>query len=372
MKMRDKLESLVALNQIDQGALDQIFENLGDERLIKMAIMPDVHKGYDLPIGAVALVDRHVCPSYVGYDIGCGMCAVNTGILATDFFPDHRSKQELFSRILKQVPVGVGGRREKALFPEFVSEVNDSSYVTKVNNGVRSQLGTLGSGNHFIEISKGHDGVCWVTIHSGSRNVGHTIGSWYMNTTRKMGDKFLATDSHLGKSYLRDMDYCLKFALQNRRLMLVDILSLMEISGNESERLLQDAIINENHNHAVVRGDGSVLHRKGATPADVGQSGIIPANMRDGIYVTVGLGNETYLSSASHGAGRVMSRNAAKKKIKLDQFKQAMQGVVARVDKTTLDEAPFAYKDIDQVIAAQEGIVIRIIDHLQPVINIKG
>ena len=372
MKKTDKLKSLLPLDQIEQGALKQIFDNLSDERLLKLVIMPDVHKGYDLPIGGVALVDQHISPSYVGYDIGCGMCAINTGILTSDLFPDQHSKQVLFDRILSHIPVGLGGRRNKAPFPAFKSRANDQSFITKVNKGVQSQLGTLGSGNHFIEISKGRDGFCWVTIHSGSRNVGYTVGSWYMSKTKKMRDKFLAIDSPLGQSYLSDMNYCLEFALENRRRMISDVLSLMKIPDHKIEHLLNSIMINENHNHAVVHGDGTVLHRKGATPADAGQPGIIPANMRDGIYITEGLGNDTYLSSASHGAGRVMSRNEGKRKIKLEDFKQTMQGIIARVNKGTIDEAPFVYKDIHAVIAAQDGIVIKVIDHLQPLINVKG
>lgn len=372
MKKTDKLKTLIPLDQIEQGALDQIFANLTDDRLLQMAIMPDVHQGYDLPIGAVALVDRHVCPGFVGYDIGCGMCAVNTGIPADDMFPDQRSKQEFYTRILTRVPVGLGGRRHRLPFPGFTSEVKDSSFISKVNKGVQSQLGTLGSGNHFIEISRGRDGLCWVTIHSGSRNVGHTVGSWYMNKAKKLHDKFFAIDSSLGQSYLRDMGYCLEFALENRRRMIHEVLQLMEIPDRDITHLLADVMINENHNHAVVRSDQTVLHRKGATPADAGQPGLIPANMRDGIYVTEGLGNAAYLSSASHGAGRVMSRNAGKRKLRLEDFREAMQGIVSRVDKGTLDESPFVYKDIDRVIAAQEGIVIRVVDHLLPLINVKG
>jgi tRNA-splicing ligase RtcB len=372
MKKTDKLTTLIPLEQIEPGALKQIFDNLADERLLKMAIMPDVHKGYDLPIGGVALVDRHVSPSYVGYDIGCGMCAINTGILVTDLFPDERSKKELFALIFKHIPVGLGGRREKRPFRTFESEVNDPAFTTKVSKGVQTQLGTLGSGNHFIEISEGEGGLCWVSIHSGSRNVGHTVGSWYMSKTKKLHDKFLSIESGLGQSYLRDMEYCLEFALENRRRMISDLLALMEISDHEINRLIKKVMINENHNHAIVRGDGTVLHRKGATPADKKQPGIIPANMRDGIYVTEGLGNETYLSSASHGAGRVMSRNEANRKLRLEDFREAMQGIVARVDKGTLDEAPFAYKEIEGVIAAQDGVVIKVRDHLQPIINIKG
>ena len=130
-------------------------------------------------------------------------------------------------------------------------------------------------------------------------------------------------------------------------------------------------MVNENHNHAIV--DGSlVLHRKGATPADKDQYGIIPGNMKSGIYVTKGLGNETYLSSASHGAGRKMSRSKAKKSINLDRFKNQMHGIVAKVGKSTLDEAPDAYKDLHGVIERQEGIVIDTVDYAKPLINIKG
>lgn len=372
MKKTDKLKSLLPLDQIDQGALDQIFANLADDRLLKMAIMPDVHKGYDLPIGGVALVDRHVSPGYVGYDIGCGMCSLNTGILASDLFPDQRAKERLYDLIRSRIPLGIGGRREKVPFLRFESDVSDPTFLAKVNKGVESQLGTLGSGNHFIEISTGAKGLCWVTIHSGSRNVGHTIGSWYMHKCKKLEDKFLKTDSRLGRSYLYDMEYCLEFALENRRRMLSQILELMEIPTHDIENLLNNVMINENHNHAIVRPDGSVLHRKGATPAAIGQLGIIPANMRDGIYITEGLGNEEYLCSASHGAGRVMSRSEGKRKINLEDFRQSMQGIVSRVDKGTIDEAPFVYKDIHAVIAAQEGIVITVLDHLKPLINMKG
>jgi tRNA-splicing ligase RtcB len=132
------------------------------------------------------------------------------------------------------------------------------------------------------------------------------------------------------------------------------------------------SMINENHNHAVLRGKGRVLHRKGAIPAEQGQYGIIPANQRDGVWVTKGLGNEEFLCSASHGAGRTMSRKAASRKGSVDQMQKMMKGIVCRTDKDVLDEAPWAYKDIDAVLAAQAGILIEIIDHFRPVIVLKG
>jgi tRNA-splicing ligase RtcB len=130
-------------------------------------------------------------------------------------------------------------------------------------------------------------------------------------------------------------------------------------------------MINENHNHAIITEDG-VLHRKGATPADKGQIGVIPGNMKDGVYVTVGLGNEEYLSSASHGAGRRFSRRKAKETISISDFENDMKGIVCKVDNGTLDESPSAYKDINMVIERQEGIVIEVVDYLKPLVNIKG
>ncbi len=372
VKKSDKLHSLVPLEEIERGAQQQIFDNLADDRVLKMAIMPDVHQGYDLPIGGVALVDGHICPSYVGYDIGCGMCAVNTGVPVTDILPDRSSRERLFAEINREIPVGLGGHRSEAEYPEFKSSLADKDFVARVNKGVMLQLGTLGSGNHFIEVSVDRQGLCWVTLHSGSRNSGHTVGTAYMAHAKRKRDRFLALESELGQAYLHDMTYCLNFALENRRQMMADILGLIGFGDGECKRLLTKTMINENHNHAVVRDDGTVLHRKGATPANEGQLGIIPANMRDGIFITRGLGNEAYLSSASHGAGRVMSRSQSRKTVRLEAFRETMQGIVAKVDQSTLDESPFVYKQINKVIAAQEGIVIEVINHLKPLVNVKG
>jgi tRNA-splicing ligase RtcB len=131
-------------------------------------------------------------------------------------------------------------------------------------------------------------------------------------------------------------------------------------------------MINETHNHAVLWKRGLVLHRKGPTPAEKGQLGVIPANQRDGVWITKGLGNEEFLCSASHGAGRIMTRNAAAKKGTVEQMQKLMKGIVCRTDKGVLDEAPWAYKKIDQVLAAQEGILIEVLDHFKPIIVLKG
>ena len=146
-----------------------------------------------------------------------------------------------------------------------------------------------------------------------------------MRKAKELNSRFFSIDSDLGQAYLHDMNFFLDFALQNRLTMMREVLTLLGLNFQESNNIIKNSLINENHNHAVVTDDG-IIHRKGATPADLGQLGVIPGNMRDGTYITKGLGNSEYLSSASHGAGRVMGRRAAKEKITLESFKKAMEG----------------------------------------------
>jgi tRNA-splicing ligase RtcB len=169
------------------------------------------------------------------------------------------------------------------------------------------------------------------------------------------------------------MQWALDFALENRRRMLEQVLLALGFAAAQCATLMSSpAFINETHNHALLTEHCLVLHRKGATPAEKGQRGVIPANQRDGVYITVGLGNDAYLSSASHGAGRRFSRKAAAKQGDVKELQKLMQGIVCRTDAAILDEAPWAYKDIDAVLRAQEGVVVDIVDHFKPVIVIKG
>ncbi|QOX80892.1 RtcB family protein (plasmid) [Trichlorobacter lovleyi] len=353
------------MEQIEQSAQQQIYDVLRLDCLKKLAIMPDVHAGYDLCIGGVALLDGMISPSFVGYDIGCGICYVDTGVTAAELFPRGRKDMELVQRkIMERIPTGFS-----SLSSPVDGMVYDATHLPKdvssrAKEKSRQQMGTLGGGNHFIEIGENRAGNIVVTIHSGSRNVGHTLGGYYM----KQGRMF-PLDSELGQMYQQDLQFSLDWALENRRQMILEILDCL-VLGYQSKKILA-TMVNENHNHAVVTGEG-VLHRKGATPAEAGQLGIIPANMRDGVYITEGLGNDTYLSSASHGCGRKMGRNQAKKTLDLEQFQGQMKDVVSIADKTTLDEAPGAYKDIKGVLALQEGVVVTVVDFARPLINIKA
>jgi len=361
--MLPKVNSLIPFHEIEEAAYSQIMNVINLDCLKTLAIMPDVHAGYDMCIGGVALLDGYISPSFIGYDLGCGMTFVNTEAKVEDVFDGD--ERLLFDDIYKAIPVGFSVREAPLDYEDFKSAGDFKDLDKRVAARLHLSLGTLGGGNHFIEIGSNTDNEVCITIHSGSRNIGHSIGSKYM----KLGRMF-KIDSDLGKAYLEDMTFALEFALANRLCMMKSVANLM---GFRWTNKLKDTLINENHNHAIVTEDG-ILHRKGATPADKDQLGVIPANMRDGVYVTKGLGNKEFLSSASHGAGRVYSRRKAKEEIPLELFEQTMKenNIIAKVERSTLDESPFAYKDIDTVIGYQEGIVLNVIDKIKPIINIKA
>lgn len=362
MSILDKLATLVPMEEIEQGAQQQIYEILKLDCLKKLAIMPDVHQGFFMPIGGVALLDGYVSPDMVGVDIGCGVCHVSLEMPYTDAVP---YLPQLYKDIHKVIPTGFDSHVRSQFYDKpFKSDVLNKQTVQRVQDKVNMQLGTLGGGNHFIEIGHNKCGKLCVTIHSGSRNIGHTIGTTYM----KLG-RLLPIDSALGQSYLQDMNYALEWALENRLQMMRKILQLINPGYNIATIL--KGVINENHNHAVCTSDG-ILHRKGATPADKDQLGLVPANMRDGVHITRGLGNTEFLSSASHGCGRTMGRNAAKKSLDYDKFVNQMEGIVCSTDRSILDEAPGAYKDVAYVLAAQEGVTVEVIDFIKPMLNIKA
>ena len=364
-----KLKLTIPWESMELEAQQQIIRVLAMPELECLAIMPDVHAGYDLCIGGVALMRGCVSPSFVGYDIGCGMCHVNTGKSMRDLGLDSPKEHErLFLRMQDAIPAGLGKKGRTGSDIVFVSASGDKQLDKKVEPHIYTQLATLGSGNHFLEIGVASSGMVGVTIHSGSRRPGYDIASWYMKKGR-----LFPLESSLGQAYLADMRWALAFALENRRRMLEKALETMGMPAHTIRKLLAPGVmINETHNHAVLAGENLALHRKGATPAELGQAGVIPANQRDGVWVTRGLGNKEFLTSASHGAGRSLSRKAAAAKGSVAELQRAMKGIVCRTDKAMLDEAPWAYKKIDAVLAAQDGILVDVVDHFAPVMVLKG
>ncbi|WP_022850731.1 RtcB family protein [Limisalsivibrio acetivorans] len=364
----ERYAPMIPQELIEETAQKQIDEWLTYPFVKRFVILPDVHAGYHMPIGGAALLDKGIIsPSAVGYDIGCGMCCAVTDIDADTVYPE---REPIFREITSRIPTGFDFRKKGLDYKEFRSASGDRKLDKKVKERLYVQLGTLGGGNHFIELGPDRDNKLCITIHSGSRNPGHSIGGYYMKLSKdedtELPTGFLNLNRDTGRAYRQDMDFILQYALDNRLMMIETVKEILGITDRNIK-----TFINENHNHAETRGDG-VLHRKGATPAEKGQLGVIPGNMRDGVYITEGLGNEEFLSSASHGAGRIMGRKEAKKKLSLDRFKKHMEGIVSFADRARLDESPDAYKDIAEVLSYQEGIVIKTINSVRPFLNIKG
>ena len=366
---------------IDPKALNQFYEAMNLDCVVQGALMPDAHAGYALPIGAVVATIDQIFPSWVGYDIGCGMCAVPTTFKRKDV---EENAKAIFDQIYRDVPVGFahnttavnwsyGGFHSLFVWDELVKKC-----------APQKQIGTLGGGNHFIEIGCDENDVVWIIIHSGSRNVGHRIATHYMKLASgdgkaREGHYGLPVDSDEGRNYIADLAFGLEFALANRKLIALRVNDAIARYIPGSAHFYK--LINRNHNHAELRMiDGFStfgpkrkvwIHRKGATHAEEGMMGVIPGNMRDGSFIVRGKGNPDSLFSSSHGAGRVLGRSAAKEALNMEDFKSAMVGIQARVEDATLDESPMAYKNVFTVMEEQRDLV-EVVHHVRPIINIKG
>lgn len=362
---------------IEPKALEQYESAMSLNEVIAGALMPDVHVGYTLPIGAVVATEGMIYPSWVGFDIGCGMCALKTPWKVSDI---EGHENEIFKGIYAAVPCGVG--KAHSYMPIWYGAPNGTEVARKILGVKGSQLGTLGAGNHFVEIGYDEEATVWTIIHSGSRGLGHQIATHYMKlagpTGRASEGHFgFRTNSDEGKDYIKDLNFALEFALENRKVMIEAVYNVIaEAVGSEQwgdvthECFGPDEFINRNHNHAQEK-DGLWIHRKGATHAEEGMWGVIPGNMRDGSFIVKGKGNEDSLWSSSHGAGRVLGRKKAKETLSVKNFSATMKGVTAKVDAETLDEAPMAYKDIFEVMRLQADLV-EVKGHIKPIINVKG
>jgi tRNA-splicing ligase RtcB len=355
---------------LEQEALNQFESAMQQPFVVRGALMPDAHAGYSLPIGAVVATDGVVLPAWVGYDIGCGMCA-----LPTTFEPEEVKEKAkvIFDTIYKDVPVGFShNARDTPWTDGEALPRTDRMEEIFAKNGLR-QLGSLGGGNHFAEVGADESGKVWIILHSGSRGIGHATATHYMKLASGDGK---AREGHFGfdaasrdgQDYIKDLAFCLAFALANRREMMRRIVAVLyEHCDGKGE---WDFLINRNHNHAEHKA-GLWIHRKGATHAEAGMMGVIPGNMRDGSFIVRGKGNPEALWSSSHGAGRVLGRKEAKRTLNMDSFTQTMSGVVALVTDETLDESPFAYKSIFDVMRQQDEMV-ETVAHVRPILNIKG
>jgi len=354
-----------------------------------IAIMPDAHQGYGMPIGGVMATKGVIVPNAVGVDIGCGMCAVKTSLTEID----TGTLKKIMGEIREAVPVGFNRHKEEQdyfLMPN--SDGFGGEYIASQEfSNARTSLGTLGGGNHFIEIQKGSDGHIWIMIHSGSRNLGFKVANHYNKLAVELNKKwhsevppswelaYLPADSEEGQVYIEEMNYCVDFALANRKLMMERVLTAFASNIPNMARIDFNGVgmVNIAHNYAALEnhfGQNVWVHRKGATKATKGLMGIIPGSQGTKSYIVKGLGNKESFMSCSHGAGRTMSRSQAKKELNLEEEIKKMdeRGIIHSIrTRQDLDEASSAYKDIDEVMERQRDLV-EIAVTLEPLAVIKG
>ncbi len=365
-------------DKIDPVALEQA-RNLANLPFAYkwVAVMPDCHQGYGMPIGGVLATDNVIIPNAVGVDIGCGMMAARSDLTGLD----TDTIRQIIEQIKQTVPVGFNHHKSDQKREGF-DHAPDSPVIERELGSAHRQLGTLGSGNHFIEIQKGSDKHIWVMIHSGSRNFGLKAAEYYHRLACSQTDKsnlsipcrdlaFLDMDSREGREYFHVMNYCCEFAFANRSLMMNNIERIFEeVCGSTFEQKY-----NIHHNYAALEthyGRNVLVHRKGATCAEAGLTGIIPGSMGTHSYIVQGLGNPESFRSCSHGAGRKMGRKEAERVLKLDEERQKLKGIVHGLNsKHDLDEAPGAYKDIHDVMDNQKDLV-QVLLTLSPLGSIKG
>lgn len=357
-----------------------------------VAAMPDVHLGKGVTIGTVFASSDYVCPNAVGVDIGCGMAAIPIeGLYKWQLKPDEMS--DIQRMIKERIPTGFDQHRAtlagtKQVIDQITEEVRPTEYLGDQLTlpRVTDQLGTLGGGNHFLEVVfEEKTGQVWIMLHSGSRNIGNRVALHYdrvakhllerkgVDTHALRGLNYMPIESQEGQDYLRDMEWCQRYAFHNRKAMKEIMLDIVgKVTGKKAD---MSNSVNIHHNYCQCEdcGGGRKLYvtRKGATSAKAGEMGIIPGSMGTGSYITRGKGNIMGWQSSSHGAGRRMSRTKAHADIPQEEFEDAMRGIVCDTHPSVKDEAPQAYKDLTQVMENQESLT-DIVCRLQPIINVKG
>ncbi|MFF7977541.1 RtcB family protein [Streptomyces sp. NPDC007901] len=376
---------------VEDVALQQL-RNVATLPWIKgLAVMPDVHYGKGATVGSVIAMQGAVCPAAVGVDIGCGMSAVKTSLTANDL-PGDLSR--LRSKIEQAIPVGRGMHADPvepgdfhglatAGWGEFWGRFDGVADAVKFRQErAHQQMGTLGSGNHFVEVCTDTTGAVWLMLHSGSRNIGKELAEHHIGVAQKLPhnqglvDRDLAVfvaDTPQMAAYRNDLFWAQEYAKYNRTLMMALLKDVIRKEFKKARPVFEPEI-SAHHNYvAEERYDGMdlLVTRKGAIRAGSGEFGIIPGSMGTGSYIVKGLGNPLSFNSASHGAGRRMSRNAAKRRFSTRDLEEQTRGVECRKDSGVVDEIPGAYKSIDQVIEQQRDLV-EVVAKLKQVVCVKG
>ena len=383
---------------VDEKSKDQLLKTAQMPFIYKwMAVMPDVHVGIGATIGSVIPTKGAIIPAAVGVDIGCGMMASRTTLTASDL-PDNLFA--LRTELERLIPHGMTknrGQRDRgswanpservdAVWSELVTDFDYicAKHPRLKNTNNRTQLGTLGTGNHFVEICLDEHQQVWIMLHSGSRGVGNAIGSYFIDLARKdmqkhfinLPDKdlaYLVEGTEHFDDYWFAVGWAQRFAMKNRELMMEAAVQALRIIINKPFNAKVEAV-NCHHNYVDKEehfGQEVLVTRKGAVRARLGEYGIIPGSMGAKSFIVKGKGNQESFCSCSHGAGRVSSRTAAKKQFTVEDQIAQTQGVECRKDEAVIDEIPSAYKPIEDVMKAQSDLV-EVVYTLNQVVCVKG
>lgn len=376
-------------DDIEPAAMDQLrAASAHPDAAIRLAVMPDCHVGFGVTIGSVLPTANAVLPNGVGVDIGCGMSAIATGVRLEVATMDKTFWRTWSGALRRNVPTGFETHKKAQPLGDLDRPLRATSLQPLVNERGAKQLGTLGGGNHFLEAQADEDGQIWLMVHSGSRHTGLRIARHYQELADGIAARrgvasppdlvALPLDDQTGQDYLHDMGWATDFALENRLRMLTAMVEtlhvLLERAKLDVPALDMLGHIDIHHNFARLEtheGQAVMVHRKGATSAAAGEIGIIPGSMGTASYIVQGRGNPAGLRSCSHGAGRIMSRKAAREAISTNDFAASLASTYSKPSAGILDEAPGVYKDIGTVIGRQLDLV-EIVHTLRPIITVKG
>ncbi len=384
---RVPIKAWISPEEIEPQALQQLKNIAALPFVFKhVAAMPDVHLGIGATVGSVIATQNAIIPAAVGVDIGCGMMAVKTPL---NYKAVQDKIKEIRHSIERSIPVGHYGNKsvsDRVLeFPGWKT-IGDLEFVDRdLISKAKSQLGSLGGGNHFVEICLDAENSVWVMLHSGSRHMGKNLAERYIREAKSLikaaGENlpdldlaYLKENSKEFDSYIRALHWCQDYAFQNRKEMMARILKDLSYAVTDREPISRLLEVNCHHNYAnreVHFGREVWVTRKGAVRAQKNDFGIIPGSMGTRSYIVRGLGSEESFHSCSHGAGRRMSRSQAKKSFSLTDLRLQTQGVECRKDEGVIDEIPGAYKDIDQVMENQRDLV-EVVAVLKQIMCIKG
>lgn len=393
----EKIITFLPIEDIEPQALEQIKNTAALPFLFHhVAVMPDCHYGKGATVGTVLPTKGAIVPAAVGVDIGCGMIAVKTNLKKEQLV----DLATLRHSIERSIPMSAG-KFNTTITESAQKRINElegmccgdhdtrgRNHYDKISPNWREQLGTLGGGNHFIEICLDEQNTVWVTLHSGSRGVGNKIGNHYIQEAQKICEQmfielkdpdlaYLAEDTEVFDDYIRDLRWAQKFALLNREEMMDRVLKDIsyQVFGKDGHQNdFEVERINCHHNFSQIEnhfGHNVWITRKGAIQAKIGMKGMIPGSMGTRSYIVEGLENPKSFHSAPHGAGRKMSRGKARQTFTMEDFDKAMVGIEHRKADVLLDEIPGAYKDIDQVIENAKELV-KIEHTLKQILNVKG